>query len=1141
LQLRDHRLNFSATDLSQHLACKHLTQLNRQVAEGRRPPPPQEDAALALLQQRGLAHEAAYLSHLEAEGRSIRRFPENAQDVTVEHTLEAMKSGVDGIVQAVVQHECWRGRTDFLIRVNKPSGLGAWSYEVVDTKLALTTKAGTILQLCLYSDIMAQLQDFAPEFMHVVKPGQNFVPETFRFDDYRAYFRLVRSQLDRDANSDPPTATYPSPVAHCEICRWWRDCDTRRHQDDHLSLVAAIRTFQIQELDRQGVSTLTAFGDRDTPLPQPPERGHLDSFTTAHGQAKIQLRGRRQEQLIYEFLPVVAARGLQRLPSPSAGDMFFDLEADPFVDDGGLEYLFGYAYRNDRGELQYTANWAMSRVEEKRAFEQFIDFVMARCRDHPDMHVYHFAPYEPAALKRLMGRHAVREPEMDQLLRAGRFVDLHAAFRQGLRASVERYSLKDIEAFFGFRRRAELRLASQAMLRVSSALELGVADEITPDDRAMVQEYNRDDCLATVGLQEWLEQRRSELEQRGEALARPIAGLGEANEAIQQREAQVQAVFDQLLNGLPDDRATWTAAEQGRWLLAHLLDYFRREDRCAWWEYFRLLELEPEELMDERKAVVGLRFERDAGGTARCPIHRYQFPSQEVGLSEGDTLHAQDGQPIGTVSTIDPMAGVIEIKKRGDAANMHPSAVIVNDRVNPVPLDGSLLSLAEALSGDALAELGEFQAARDLLCKRPPRLTQPHTGPLRQEGEDAVAAALRLSRNLTGGVLPIQGPPGSGKTHTGARMIAQLVADGQRVGVTAVSHKVIRKLLEGVLAAADELGFDIRAAHKVTESIDDTNDRLEEVKSNDGALAALQDRRLLGGTAWLWARDDAVGTVDYLFVDEAGQLSLAHVLAASRATTNLVLLGDPQQLEQPQRGAHPEGAEIAALNHVLDRRPTVQPDRGLFLEQTWRLHPNICQFTSELYYENRLQARAENARQSLLGSATFATPGLYVVPIEHAGNQNTSREEVVAVARLISHLVGSGIRWRNADGVERPLQEEDILVVVPYNAHAAAMLREWPNARVGTVDRFQGQEAPVVIYSLASSSAEDAPRGMTFLYDPHRMNVATSRARCACILVASPQLFEPDCKSPQQMLLANGLCRYREMATTVPLDTIPAP
>lgn len=268
-------------------------------------------------------------------------------------------------------------------------------------------------------------------------------------------------------------------------------------------------------------------------------------------------------------------------------------------------------------------------------------------------------------------------------------------------------------------------------------------------------------------------------------------------------------------------------------------------------------------------------------------------------------------------------------------------------------------------------------------------------------------------------------------------------------------------------------------------------------------------------------------------INEAGQMSLANVLAISPAAESVVLLGDPQQLDQPQKGVHPPGAEVSALAHLLSGRATIEPEQGLFLGESWRLHPDICSFTSEVFYDGRLGSRPENAQQRLNVAGPLDGMGLRFVPVDHSGNKSDSPEEVEAIAKLIDELLSSGATWTNKKGVTKPLELKHILIVAPYNAQVALLAHRLPKARVGTVDKFQGQQAPIVFYSMTTSTPEDAPHGREFLYSANRLNVATSRAQCVTVLVASPALFDVQCKTPRQMELANAFCRYLEMAETV--------
>jgi superfamily I DNA and/or RNA helicase len=266
------------------------------------------------------------------------------------------------------------------------------------------------------------------------------------------------------------------------------------------------------------------------------------------------------------------------------------------------------------------------------------------------------------------------------------------------------------------------------------------------------------------------------------------------------------------------------------------------------------------------------------------------------------------------------------------------------------------------------------------------------------------------------------------------------------------------------------------------------------------------------------------------------------VLAIAHAAQSLVLLGDPRQLEQPIQGSHPDGTAVSALEHVLHGAQTIASDRGLFLEESWRLPPEICDFTSELFYERRLKARSAPGLQVISGAGPFDGAGLWYVPVEHDANQSASGEEVEVVERLVTALSQGNVRWRDRDGESHALEQNDILVIAPYNAQVADLAAGLPpGTRVGTVDKFQGQEAPIVIFSLTTSTQQDAPRGMDFLFDPNRFNVATSRAMCACIVVGSPALFEPDCQTPKQMKLANAFCRFLEVAREIRSDGLPRP
>jgi uncharacterized protein len=564
-------------------------------------------------------------------------------------------------------------------------------------------------------------------------------------------------------------------------------------------------------------------------------------------------------------------------------------------------------------------------------------------------------------------------------------------------------------------------------------------------------------------------------------------------------------------------------------LLADLLDWHRQEAKPAWWRYFYLRNLSDDELVGEPDAIAGLKGGESVADVARSVLLRFSFPTQEHGFEAGDTAVDPSTGRAWTIWSLDDDRGVIELKVGRDYSGPLPTALIEGGPFDTKALATRLRDLGDRVSSERLA--GE-DAATALLMRLRPRGDELEQGQLRHDDETASEAAIRLGLALRASYLPIQGPPGTGKTFTGADQILALIADNRRVGITGPSHAVIHNLITEVLVHAAERGETPRIGQRA----DDDNPFLhpQADKMSYGQLeSALSNKALdvAAGTIWLWARTEFQDKVDTLFVDEAGQMSLANVLAVAGAARNLVLLGDPQQLAQPSQAVHPPGAGVSALEHILDERATMPPDVGLLIDRTWRMHPAICSYISETFYDGKLKCVGGLEHQAVLGEGPFSGSGLRVVAVPHEGNTNQSPEEAAAVARIVSDLLDR--RWCDKEANAVQLTAEGILVVTPYNAQVRAIQESLTGAghqdvNVGTVDKFQGREAPVVIYSLATSSSSDAPRGLEFLYDLHRLNVATSRARAMAILIASPDLGRVFCRTPRQMLLANALCRAWE-------------
>jgi predicted RecB family nuclease len=1163
MQLIDGRIVHSATDLVGFLACEHLTNLERAALAGKVRRPFRDDPELDLIARRGLEHERRFLAELRAEGRRITTLAsdgwsardEAALQAAADETAAALRRGDDVVYQATLYAGGWRGQADFLVRVDTPSGLGPWSYEVYDTKLARQTTAGALLQLSLYSDLLAAVQGGRPEHMHVALGGSARRVEHHRVANYEAYYRLVKRRFEEFvAAGEPafPPATRPEPVEHCDTCRWTVDCQHARRAADDLSLIAGITSQQRRVLRRHGVATRRAAAALQVPVQWPMGRLQAEALRRVREQARIQVEGEDAGRTLYELLDPQRTRegelepelGLLALPAPSAGDLFFDMEGDPFSLDDGFDYLFGVLElpsRDAAGAPAYHSFWsrddagAFTRAGEKRAFEKAIDFFVSRWSCDPDLHVYHYGSYEPGAVKRLMGRHATREQEVDRLLRGAVFVDLLRAVRQSLRASVESYSIKKVESLYGFERAVDLRDAGASIVAFTSWLETGGPQGADPQIPLRIEAYNRDDCASTWRLRDWLEGRRDELAATlGGPLPRPPAAEPAPSDTLADNLARVADAEQRLLSGAPvepSDETDPSGAWRARWLLAQLLSWHRREDKAGWWRQFFLLDdLTDEERIEEPEPIGGLEHLERVEEAPRSAVHRYRFPSQDHDVGAGKrVIDPATGKSPGTVVALDPAAGTLDIRRGRNNPAPHPTSIVPEMVIQTKELQSSLLRLGEWVAEHGIEGAGPHRAARELLLRRPPRLGQEQGMPL--AGAEP-AELRRLVLALDGSCLAVQGPPGSGKTTTGAQMILDLVAVGRRVGVTANSHHVIGNLLDAVARAAAARGVDVRLGQKPGAGDDCTCRAAEPLADNGAVLAALRNRQLdvVGGTVWLWSREDLAGQLDTLFVDEAGQMSLANVVAASPCAANLVLLGDPQQLDQPLRGTHPPGAERSALAHLLDGNATMPPELGLFLDHTWRLHPDLCAFISDVFYDGRLAPHPGRERQKVAGCGPLDGTGLRYLPVVHAGNAKDSAEEAAAVKSLIEALLAAGGSWTDDAGAAHPLTLADVLVITPYNAQVKALKESLPGIDAGTVDKFQGRQAPISIYSMAASSAEEAPRGMEFLYNLHRLNVAMSRARCIAAVVASPDLLRVRCRTPRQMHLANAFCRLVEMA-----------
>jgi predicted RecB family nuclease len=1112
--LDDGALILSASDLTSHLGCAHLVQQKLAAAQGKRGAIPMgTDPHASLIRARGEDHEAEQLEILRAGVDlflDLSALPPAADRAALEAgsaaTHEAMREGIDLIYQAPLFDGRRRGIADFLRRVPGESMFGEYAYEVVDTKLARQVKPHFVHQLCLYSELLAAMQGGVPRHARVLLgDGRSEVIELGR---YSALHRHVMSQLEA-AVSASPRDTYPEPVAHCGVCDLYTECRQRLVDDDHLSLVATARRENREDLVQAGISTVASLADASAKAEVAGVGG--ERFGYLRRQASLQVESRTTGEPTHQNLKPVAGSGYALLPEPSPGDVYFDLEGDPYVGDEGIEYLWGW-----RTGDAYEHRWAHDPASEKLALEQFVDRVFELRAAHPGMHVFHYAPHERAKLRSLAMTYATREVEVDALLRGEVLVDLFAVVRQGLQIGEETYSLKALERQHDFVRLEKgVREGGGSIVIYEQWLATGEAELLES-----IRAYNEEDCSSTESLRQWLERAmRPEAEAEFGVDFSELAPEREADRGPPEWMDEVLALIGRLAEPRPSDAAD-PGAPAVRELLGNLLLYHYRESKPDWWRYFDLRGKPVMDLVEDRDAVAELTRRDDIQPTPykQSLDYTFTFPAQEFRLKTGGAEDPTTGE---TFKVVEVSTDLIVLRRRKSAPPPTPVALVPGSPIDIKVLRQALIELAERVLNDDSSTL---TAALELLRGSSPRTSAP----LGEDVDSLVGAVLGLDRSI----LPVQGPPGTGKTFRAARVVVAALVAGRRVGITAPSHAAIKNVLDAVERHAHKEGQALSAIYKPSDGggYEGPYGMVDVAKGNDDVTG---DFQLVAGTSWLFARPEHRGAFDLILVDEAGQFPLASAVAVGLAAQNMLLLGDPQQLPQVTQSDHPDGSGASVLEHLLDGEQTIRDDRGVLLTESWRMHPAICSFVSERSYEERLESLAACAKRKVNAPGLITGAGLRTMAIAHEGRSQSSPEEAEAIAAACEDLL-SGSTVTDAKGDQRTLGPEDILVVAPYNLAVRAIEARIPaGVRVGTVDRFQGQEAPVVFYAMTCSAGEDIPRGMEFLFDAHRFNVAVSRAQCLAVLVHSPRLLDADCPTLRAMELVDGVCRFVELAESV--------
>ena len=1083
----------SAARLNNYLACAHHAALWLDGVEA----PEEDNASLELVRAKGFAHEAAVLAALESvHGPAVAISDKAPLDARLAATAAAISAGAPLIYQAALANQRWIGFPDFLIRVGEDKGRAL--YEPEDAKLARKAKAEHVLQLGIYATLLNEAGGglIAGGVIHV----GGGVPERFNLKQTRFIAQRLMRKFEAFADTEA-RHTRPIRSAACDQCPFQPRCQAEWRAADSLIFVAGMRVDQMLKLEGAGVATLTAFAGRD---PASPIGGIGEkSFTRLVNQARLQKAGVDRGEGLVELLPVEPGRGFTLMPSPRPGDLFFDMEGDPLYPEG-LEYLFGlWGPLSQDGSDEFHAIWAHDRDAEKAAFETLMRLFVDHLRRFPDAHIYHYASYETAALKRLAMRYATMEAELDQLLRELRFVDLYQVARQAIRASTEGYSLKDLEKIYWGKRSGDVTNAGDSIVEYERWRE--TAEQAILDG---IAHYNRDDCISTARMRDWLEGLRPEGAHFGLAKPDPEPSLKSQERAAARIAFEIER--RQVAEAV---RRAPGLTEAARDLIAELPWFHQRSQKPQWWALFDRQTWSEEDLFDDLESLAGLTLDPSAPvfKDKQSFVATYRFEPQETKLKDGDPVKiALTLQAAGTIVELDTEVGRV-VLRRGVKAGDYPEvcSLIPGRVIDQDVLVAAVVAFATRVAtGDTTAD----RALIGLIERELPRLTGHAAGQaLVPVGTPLLDGAVDAVARMDNSYLVIQGPPGTGKTYTTSHAILALLKAGKRVAVSSNSHKAINNLLAAIEARAVEDGFSFRGAKRANKgNVEDAfaGSFIYTAYTKEEVVSSLQ---LVGATAFHFAQPQELGGYDYLFVDEAGQVALGNLVAMAGCARNIVLVGDQMQLPQPVQGVHPGESGLSCLDYLMQGRATVPPERGILLNVSWRMHPSVCEFISEAIYDGRLTSHPEAAERRLVLSggahSTLRPAGLSVLEVPHEGCTQSSVQEADAVAAIIQSLLAQSLR--ETDGTVRRVTLEDVLVVAPFNAQVNLLRRRLPKgARVGTVDKFQGQEACVAIVSMATSNGADAPRGTEFLFNTNRLNVAISRAQCLAILVRGRDLLE---------------------------------
>ncbi len=1120
MKINNNNYLISPSDLNNFVSCKYLIKneikfLKKEISRN------EESIDQKLWKEFGIKHEKKHFQLFKNKYKKLISIDQELNEKERNKvTIDAIKKGYDLIYHAYLIDDNLRGEADFLIKTNISSDLGDYSYEVFDTKVSKKPRPRHIYQITAYSSMIAKIQGKIPEKMYLIDGSD--ITHSYKPKEFLEFYNFTKNNFEKFLKNINKENIYPEKCTHCDICSYNNVCENIWVEDNYINQVAKINRSQIEKLKKIGITTAKQLSEVN--VDKIKVKINKETLKDRIFQAKLQEEKRTNGKDKYIILDPDKGKGFYKLPKPDEGDLFFDIEGFPQEDGRGFEYLHGIYFQNKK-KFEFKYFWAkdFKKEYEKENFIELINFLKTHFKKFPKAHLYHYNSYEKRSLRQLASLYSSDFPEgsnfVDSLLRGEKFVDLFIIINQSVRTSEKDMSLKSIEGvLYNFERKSSVKKAEDSV----KLYDLWLASKSDKIKKNII-EYNQEDCVSTYLLREFLIKNKPESIEWF-TVTEEVEKKSHDKKTWELVEAELLKLLEK--KDLAKNPLTET--------IKNLVGFHRREQKPEWWEIFDRMEKSHNELEDDPECIGNCVLKSPKPELEdKGYVFTYKFNDQEYKLKKDtDVYDVHVNSSIGKIIAIEeqsPNKNIVKIKlgeKKLKSLGEMPSLVSFCKRRAP-----NIAVLEQALNRfveDYVKNKAKnYKCIHDLLLRQNPDLTDIKSGdPLVDETKSITDESVKVVKQMRDTCLSIQGPPGTGKTYNSAKIIIELMKEGNKIGVSSNSHEAIKNILTEVERQAREEKFTFKGMKKSNSTnLFDGEFIVDVVKDKNIDLSQFS---LFAGTAWFFSNIRMKQSLDYLFIDEAGQVSLANTISMGTSSKNLVLIGDQMQLSQPIRGTHEGYAKLSSLDYILEGRDTIPPEQGIFLKETRRLNKKICKFISDSFYDSRLMPHEiTNSRSVKLSLNNIKDEGIFFFPTDHFGNSQRSDEEADIVHDYYSKIFKKNFEDEKGKG---KITIKDIMVVAPFNVQANAIKQKLlskysNNTRIGTIDLFQGQEAKVVFISMTSSDAENLPRHKDFFFNRNRLNVAISRAQSVAIILFNPNLLLASANSIHEMKLLNNFCK----------------